>query len=80
MTRSILKVVLTTLALVLLFAGSFDLNRASAATASQGTPAPAPRNWCWEIAGCKGGPYLCAQIQFPDGTVISCFTEGVDIE
>lgn len=72
MTRSVLKVVLTTLALVLLFAGSFNLNRAGATGVSRGTSTP--KNWCWEIAGCKGGPYLCAQIQFPDGTVISCFT------
>ena len=78
MMRSILKVVLTTLALILLFAGSIDLNSTSANAVSQGTPAP--RNWCWEIAGCEGGPYLCAQIHFPDGTVISCFTEGVEIE
>ena len=72
MTRSIFRIVLSTLALALLFAGSFNLNSASAIAVGQGTPAP--RNWCWEIAGCKGGPYLCAQIHFPDGTVISCFT------
>jgi len=66
MTRSISRVALITLALVTLFAGSFKANRSSA---NQAAP-----NKCMEIAGCPGGPCMCAQIVYPDGTTITCFT------
>ena len=59
MTRSILRTVLTTLALVLLFAGSFNLNRAAAST-------------CSDLCGCPGGPITCCTIQLPNGTTIRC--------
>ena len=59
MTRSILRTVLTTLALVLLFAGSFNLNRAEASV-------------CGDLCGCPGGPITCCTIQLPDGTTIRC--------
>jgi hypothetical protein len=59
MTRSILRTVLTTLALVLLFAGSFNLNRVAAST-------------CGDLCGCSGGPITCCTIQLPDGTTIRC--------
>jgi hypothetical protein len=64
MTRSIVRMVLTTLALGLLFAGSFNLNRSNAA-------AVAPSK-CMEYAGCPGGPITCGTIQLPDGTTIRC--------
>ena len=64
MTRSILRVVMSTLALALLFAGSYNLNSSSAAL-------PAPSK-CQELAGCPGGPITCGTIQLPDGTTIRC--------
>ena len=66
MTRSILRVALSTVALALLFAGSFNLSRTSAALAP-----PAPSK-CQELAGCPGGPITCGTIQLPDGTTIRC--------
>jgi len=60
MTRSISRVVLTTLALVLLFAGSFNLNRTSAA------------GKCKDLCDCPGGQWLCCTIFLPDGTQINC--------
>ena len=63
MTRSISRMVLSTLALVLLFAGASNLNRTSASQA---------KNWCLENAGCVGGPCICAMVVFPDGTTIMC--------
>lgn len=65
MTRSILRIVLTTLALVMLFAGSLNLNRTSA-------NAPGPGGNCGTYCGCMGGPYLCCTIWLPDGTQINC--------
>jgi hypothetical protein len=77
MTRSILRVVLTTLALVILFAGSFNLNR-TAASASEAaidegatTIAPAPSK-CSDLCGCPGGAYLCCTIWLADGTKVNC--------
>ena len=64
MTRSILRVALSTVALALLFAGSFNLGRTNAA-------AEAPSK-CQELAGCPGGPITCGTIQLPDGTTIRC--------
>ena len=64
MTRSILRVALSTVALALLFAGSFNLGRTNAA-------AEAPSK-CQGLAGCPGGPTTCGTIQLPDGTTIRC--------
>lgn len=63
MTRSILRVVLTTLALALLFAGSLNLNR---------TSANAGGSTCADVAGCPGGPILCGAVHLPDGTTVEC--------
>ena len=64
MTQSVLRTVLTTLALVLLFAGSFNLNPAAAST-------------CGDHCGCpNGGPITCCTIQLPDGTTIRCGKES----
>ena len=62
MTRSVLRIVLTGLALVMLFAGSLNLNRTSANAPSH----------CSNYCGCLGGPYLCCTIWLPDGTQINC--------
>jgi hypothetical protein len=59
MTRSILRMSLTALALALLFAGSFNLNRAAAST-------------CSDLCGCPGGPITCCTIQLENGTTIRC--------
>jgi len=59
MIQSIVRMSLTALALVLLFAGSFNLNRASAST-------------CSDLCGCPGGPITCCTIQLPNGTTIRC--------
>lgn len=64
MTRSIFRLVLTALALVTMFAGSFNVIRTSANAA-------APSK-CQELAGCPGGPTTCGTIQLPDGTTIRC--------
>ena len=77
MTRFILRTSLTTLALVLLFAGSFNVNRTNASGAEDieaggdVVEAPAPSK-CMELAGCPGGPITCGTIQLPDGTTIRC--------
>ena len=71
MTRSILRTVLTTLALVLLFAGSFNLNLTSANEAIEAEAAAAPSK-CQEIAGCPGGSTLCGTIILPDSTTVRC--------
>jgi len=62
MTRSVLRIVLTTLALVMLFAGSLNLNRTSANAGST----------CRDVAGCPGGPNLCGAVHLPDGTIVEC--------
>jgi hypothetical protein len=64
MTRSILRIVLTTLAFVMLFAGSLNLNRTSA-----NQPGPGQ---CQSICGCPGGPQLCCTIFLPGGTQANC--------
>ena len=66
MTRFILRTALTTLALVLLFAGSFNLTRTGAVAVE-----PA-KSKCEELTGCTGGPTLCGAIHLPDGTVVEC--------
>lgn len=64
MTRSVLRIVLTTLALVMLFAGSLNLNRTNA-------NAPGPGH-CSNYCGCPNGAYLCCSVFLPDGTQINC--------
>jgi hypothetical protein len=59
MTRSIVRVVLTTVAFVMLFAGSVNLNRAAAIG-------------CGELCDCVGGPFTCCTVSLADGTVIWC--------
>lgn len=61
MTRSILRVMLTTLALVVMFAGSLNLNRASANVAPPGK--------CQDYCGCPGGAYLCCVIHLSDADI-----------
>jgi hypothetical protein len=68
MTRSILRIFLTTLALVVLFAGSFNLNRTSAQEEFEVVAG----SWCNDYCNCPGGPCLCCSIIFPDGTQINC--------
>lgn len=63
MTRFILRTVLTSMALVLLFAGSFNLSS---------TRANLGGGDCQTKAGCPGGPTLCGAIHYPDGTVVEC--------
>ena len=65
MIRSILKIGLTTLALVLVFAGSFNLSRTKAAEA-------VAVGKCQDYCGCPGGPNICCIIHLPDGTDIEC--------
>lgn len=67
MTRSVLRTVLTTLALVLLFAGSFNLNRTSAQD-MEVEAASACSTYC----GCGGGPQSCCRIEYPDGMKVYC--------
>ncbi len=79
MTRSILRMVLTSLALVLMAAGSFNLNRTSANGAGFGeAKVIVAGSKCMELAGCPGGPITCGTIQLPDGTTIRCGEGGVE--
>ena len=64
MTRFILRTVLTSMALVLLFAGSFNLSRTRANVGAGGD--------CQTKAGCPGGAFLCGIIHYPDGTDVEC--------
>ena len=73
MTRSIFRIVLSTLALGLLFAGSFNLNRTSAnefAIADDGDAVAVSD--CEKYTGCKGGPNLCGAIHYPNGPTVEC--------
>ena len=75
MTRFIVRTVLTSLALVLLFAGSFNLNRTSATEiAGEGEVVadPVPISDCQRYAGCNGGPTFCGKITYPNGAVVEC--------
>ena len=70
MMRSILRISLTILALVLLFAGSFNLNR----TIAQEIPdeiLETGKGFC-EWVGCAGGPILCAVLIAANGARIEC--------
>ena len=71
MTRSILRTVLTTLALVLLFAGSLNLNRTSAQQEFElveGGGGSACDTYC----GCPGGQQTCCRIEYPNGPKVYC--------
>ena len=70
MTRSIFKMILTPLALVLLFAGSFNLNR-SANAGTIDDEVTDPKTFCRTYCPI-GGPYTCATLILPDGTKITC--------
>lgn len=75
MTRFVLRTVLTTLALVFLFAGSFNLNRTSATeleAIGDGDAEPVPISDCMKYAGCPGGPTFCGRIRYPNGAVVEC--------
>ena len=71
MTRLILRTILTSMALVLLFAGSFNLSRTRASIAEVGDVEVVAGD-CQTKAGCPGGPNLCGAIHYPDGTVVEC--------
>ena len=71
MPRSILRMVLITLALGLLFTGSST--RADEAAADGDVVVAPGKDLCAELAGCEGGPYLCASIILSDGTTIMCY-------
>lgn len=71
MTRSILRVVLTMLALVLLFAGSHNLNRTRAQdfeVIEGGGGGSDCSNYC----GCPGGQQSCCRIEYPNGVRAYC--------
>lgn len=69
MTQFILRTVLTTLALVLLFAGSFNLRRTSA---QEAIAIEAVANDCVTYTGCAGGPTACGSIDYPNGATVHC--------
>lgn len=71
MTRSICRLVLTTLALVTLFAGSYNLKSINAQTEVD-VDADGGGSKCWELAGCRGGTRLCGTIILPDSTTVRC--------
>jgi len=68
MTQSILRMALTALALVLLFAGSFNLNRASAQDDFEVVGGSACQDYC----GCAGGQASCCRIEYPNGPRVYC--------
>ena len=73
MTRSILRTVLTTLALVLLFAGSFNLNRTSAQDLEvEGGGGGEAASACSTYCGCPGGQQSCCRIEYPNGVKVYC--------
>ena len=73
MTRFILRTALTTAALVLLFAGSFNLNRTRAELViDDGGGDAVPVSDCQRLAGCPGGPTTCGTIIEADGTIVKC--------
>ena len=73
MTRSILRLVLTTLALVLMFAGSYNLNRTSADELEIIEDGGGEFiSDCEYYTGCKGGPTQCGTINYPNGGSVKC--------
>ena len=73
MTRFILRTVLTTLALVTLFAGSFNLNRTRGQEEFEiEDGGGAAVSECEKYTGCKGGPNLCGVLHYPNGPDVEC--------
>lgn len=72
MTRFILRTVLTSLALVLLFAGSFNLSRTRAELVPVDDGGGATVSECEKYTGCKGGPNLCGVLHYPNGPDVEC--------
>lgn len=73
MTRFILRTVLTSAAVLLLFASSFNLSRTRADEllvddAGEG----AAVSECEKYTGCKGGPTLCGVLHYPNGPDVEC--------
>jgi hypothetical protein len=68
MTRSLFRLALTTLALVMMFAGSFNLSRTSASEEETEIVA----NDCVTYTGCSGGPIHCGSINYPNGSTVNC--------
>ena len=67
MTRYIVRTVLSTLALVLMLAGSLNLNFTSAQEEFAVVESD-----CQKYAGCPGGPTTCGTIIEQDGTIVKC--------
>jgi hypothetical protein len=67
-----LRVVLTTLALVLLFAGSLNLNRTRAQDLEIIEGGGGGGGDCGSICGCPGGPIVCCHIEYPNGPKVYC--------
>ena len=72
MTRSILRVVLTTLALVTLFAGSLNLNRTRAQEGFEMLEGGGGGSDCSNYCGCPGGQQSCCRIEYPNGVKAYC--------
>ena len=77
MTQSILRTALTTMALIMLFAGSHNLNRTGAQQGFEIVEGGGGGSFC-QACGCgPGGPRLCCSMQWPDGTQVTCFCNDV---
>lgn len=73
MTRFILRTVLTSAALLLLFAGSFNLSRTRAELVPvDDGGGDAAVSECEKYTGCKGGPNLCGVLHYPNGPDVEC--------
>lgn len=72
MTRSILRIMLTTLALIMLFAGSFNLNRSRAQVQFEYGDEGGGGGDCGRYCGCMGGPQICCVIHYPGGPQVNC--------
>ena len=68
MTRFIVRTVLCSAALLLLFAGSFNLSR----TRAQDGDFELVASDCQTYAGCPGGPIHCGSIDYPNGSTVNC--------
>ena len=67
MTRFILRTALCTAALLVMFAGSFNLNRTKAEEETE-----IVANDCVTYTGCAGGPIHCGSIDYPNGSTVNC--------
>ena len=72
MTRSILRIVLTSMALVMLFAGSLNLNRTGAQVEFELIEGGGGGGDCNTYCGCGGGPQVCCRIEYPGGPKVYC--------